>query len=108
VRFDEPGDYPLQLIAETPQGCRDTARRTVSVGTAERLYMPTAFSPDGNGRNEVFAPQGVGYRRYHLRIYSRWGAQLHESRGAYIYAITAYPYDDGPPITRRGTVTVLR
>jgi hypothetical protein len=63
----------------------------------------------------------VGYQRYHLRIYSRWGAQLHESRGAnvrwraggvpegtYIYAITAYPYDDGPPIMRRGTVTVLR
>ncbi len=44
-----------------------------------RIYLPTAFSPDGDGLNDVFLPQGKDYRALSLQIYDRWGGMVYES-----------------------------
>ncbi len=43
---------------------------------SDDLYFPSAFTPNGNGRNDQFRPgyfTGTGITDYELRIYNRWG-----------------------------------
>lgn len=43
-----------------------------------KYFVPNAFTPDGNGINDVFVPifSGVQLKNYHLLIFDRWGNQL--------------------------------
>ncbi len=43
-----------------------------------RIYMPTAFSPNGDGINDTFEPLGSHFELIDLTIYDRWGAIIHE------------------------------
>ena len=44
-----------------------------------QLLVPDAFSPNGDGINEVFRPVAVGVKTLHLRIFNRWGEMLYSS-----------------------------
>lgn len=41
-----------------------------------RLFVPKAFTPNGDFVNDVFLPQGNGILAYELSIYNRWGARI--------------------------------
>jgi len=57
--------------------------RDCSVDTPCRIYFPTAFTPDGNGKNDVFRPvRSGGNKDYHIMICDRWGAPVFESYDA--------------------------
>jgi gliding motility-associated-like protein len=43
------------------------------------LYIPSAFSPNGDGINDTFGVKGEGIKNYHLLVYNRWGELLFES-----------------------------
>jgi len=56
-------------------GCQATASTLVIVETNRLLYLPNAFSPNGDGRNDYFTVYaGSGVRAVHaFRIFDRWG-----------------------------------
>ncbi len=92
-----------------------------------RIRMPNAFTPDGDGHNDVFKPapyEGVETITY-LAIYNRWGQKIYESFGAtaawdgssdgqpapsdvYVWLIEITCAGDGERRLRRGDVTLLR
>jgi len=43
------------------------------------LYIPSAFTPNGDGLNDTFGIKGEGIKNYHIYIYDRWGEMLFES-----------------------------
>lgn len=45
------------------------------------VFFPTAFTPDGDGRNDAFGPLGSlsALTNYHLNIYNRWGEKVFSS-----------------------------
>lgn len=43
------------------------------------IYIPSAFTPNGDGLNDTFGVKGEGIRNYHIYIYNRWGEKLFES-----------------------------
>ena len=49
--------------------------RLVEVLPDYAIYIPNAFTPDGNGVNDVFQPKGVGINEeeYKMFIFDRWG-----------------------------------
>lgn len=47
--------------------------------TVSGLLIPNAFTPDGDGLNDVFRPISSGSAGSHLRIYNRWGEMVFES-----------------------------
>jgi len=43
------------------------------------IYIPSAFTPNGDGLNDTFGVKGEGIKNYHLYIYNRWGEIIFES-----------------------------
>ena len=71
----EPGTYPVELITSNVNGCLDTSMFYVVVNGVYNFYVPSAFTPDGDGINDYFFPLGesVSEEGYELRIFNRWG-----------------------------------
>lgn len=74
-RLEDGGYYPVSIIVLDQNGCRDTATKEIYVAPDIYYYIPNSFTPNGNGLNDVWRPQGIGFDRnkYFMRIYNRWG-----------------------------------
>lgn len=72
------GIYTVCLAAFASDDCFDTACAEVAVPTGAGLFVPNAFSPDGDGINEVFIPLVAGLKEpgYRFLIFDRWGQEL--------------------------------
>jgi gliding motility-associated-like protein len=73
--------YPVCLIATTEHGCTDTVCYDIFIESIFQAFVPNAFTPDADGKNEVFLPiiQGGNPNNYHLWIYDRWGTLIFET-----------------------------
>ncbi|RME96512.1 MAG: hypothetical protein D6772_11805 [Bacteroidetes bacterium] len=79
------------VSASNPQGCSTEARMRVIVDPRVAVYVPTAFSPNGDGNNDlfqVFVGQEVQAIR-NFQIFSRWGAQ--------VFALAQWDTNSPPP-----------
>ncbi|MFM7565781.1 MAG: PKD-like domain-containing protein, partial [Flavobacteriales bacterium] len=78
-----PADYVVSLVALNEVGCTDTAFVTVHVEQDVIYYVPNAFTPNDDEKNQEFKPvltQGFKPGTYLFRIYNRWGELIFESR----------------------------
>jgi gliding motility-associated-like protein len=69
------------IVTDVEDGCVDTATVTVFVLYGDKIAMPNAFTPNGDGKNDDFYPVLLGnYQQVvEFRIYNRWGALVHNS-----------------------------
>ena len=74
--FDKAGTYVVALVVKNNYGCKDTIVQRVIIGEEFTLYVPSAFTPNEDDKNETFQPKGKGIVSYQLNIYDRWGEQL--------------------------------
>ena len=81
--FYEAGTYDVMLFAKSKNGCIDSLiiEDAILVDTMSQVYMPNAFTPNGDGLNDEFKPLGYGYSDldYTLQIFNRWGEKIFES-----------------------------
>ncbi len=77
--YENAGAYPVVLVVSNNWGCADTVIKVVKVENDFAIYVPNAFSPNGDGLNDVFQPKGVGITGYRLEVFDRWGEKLFES-----------------------------
>lgn len=70
--YADGGVYDITLTVVNIAGCTNTAAGQVSV-SGSVFYAPTAFTPDGDGLNDVWTPVVLGASSYRLRIVNRWG-----------------------------------
>jgi gliding motility-associated-like protein len=59
-------------------GCTKSIINPVTI-SGFLFFAPNAFSPDGDGTNEVWQPSVIGAAQYHAAIYNRWGVKIFES-----------------------------
>ena len=75
----QPGIYWLEV--EDDNHCK--GRDTIDVkqkDCMEGLYVPTAFTPNDDGNNDIFRPLLFGdIRQYRFAVYNRWGEKVFES-----------------------------
>lgn len=119
------------VYAFTDQGCIDTADVTVYiVCDNNQLFIPTVFTPNGDGENDKFYPRGKGVSLVKsIRIYNRWGEMVFEKKNfqlndeaaawdgkfkgdvprgdVFVYIMDAV-CDTGEPMTIKGDVTIIR
>jgi gliding motility-associated-like protein len=62
-------------------GCRNTDVVCITVTKDWDVFIPNAFTPNGDINNEVFAPKGYGINKIRLAIFDRWGHQLFNEEG---------------------------
>ena len=79
--YTDSGEYKIILIAYGINNCpNDTALGFIKIiGTQITIYIPNAFSPNGDGVNDFFDISGVGIKSYSYNIYNRWGELLFSS-----------------------------
>lgn len=79
--YQGPGLYNVFLEVTSINGCVDIVSHPVYIEPEFAIYVPNAFSPNVDGRNEFFLPQGIGIdeERYELNIFDRWGELIFES-----------------------------
>jgi gliding motility-associated-like protein len=67
--------YTIQITTAT--GCITVDTQLVKTLKKIDIYVPTAFTPDGNGLNERLRPVLIGFTKVnYFRIYNRWGKLL--------------------------------
>ncbi len=79
--YGDTGTYQIQLIVTTSHGCIDTAYGTIHINDIFVVYVPNAFTPNGDGHNDVFVPIVTGADRFTFWIYDRWGEMIYQSDG---------------------------
>jgi len=71
------------VVGTSAAGCIDTIKTFVKADTlVPVLVMPNAFSPNGDGLNDVFEPKFVnksGYLVKEFKIFDRWGKIVYET-----------------------------
>jgi len=84
-KFTNIGEYMVTLIVRNNYSCADTSKKTVIVQEEFTLYVPSAFSPDGDGINDEFKAvgNGIDLDNYSLKVYDRWGEVIFETTDLY-------------------------
>lgn len=79
--FSDTGLYKVRQVVENNYGCSDTSYQFVNVDHETTFYIPTAFTPNGDGINELFGPVGDGiqFTDFNMQIYNRWGNLVYET-----------------------------
>ncbi|HNU34507.1 MAG TPA: PKD domain-containing protein [Bacteroidia bacterium] len=123
LNFETYGSYPVQLYAENVAGCKDSVLEIIEVAPLNGIYIPNAFTPQGDLVNDFFKPQGEAIKEYVINIYNRWGQLIFEGninqpwngmylnkqalKGNYVYLITGKDVFD-TPFTKTGSIMVMR
>jgi gliding motility-associated-like protein len=67
----------FQVIGTDQYGCRDTAYVKMNVDYTMSESIPSAFSPNNDGRNDVFHISNLKYQRViEFRVFNRWGQEV--------------------------------
>lgn len=120
------GSLIYTLTVRNDIGCTSTDTIRVNVFNVEPdLYVPSAFSPDGDGLNETFRPIPIGMRSITIfRVYNRWGQLIFTERGtnegwngrvkgvlqdagSYVWYAEGITYQ-GRKISRKGSVILIK
>ncbi|HEX2534788.1 MAG TPA: gliding motility-associated C-terminal domain-containing protein, partial [Chitinophagaceae bacterium] len=95
---------------------------------ADDLFLPNAFTPNGDGKNDTFRPAffaGVTFYNYELTLYNRWGERVFFTRDinsgwnglvqgkmqaseTFIWIVRYRKTPTGPLLMRKGTMVLIR
>jgi len=71
--FQQQGLYYASYFFTSANGCQDSVVYPIKVNDFMTLYFPNAFSPNGDGLNDIFKGQGTFIKSFEMMIYDRWG-----------------------------------
>ncbi|MBC7413218.1 MAG: choice-of-anchor L domain-containing protein, partial [Bacteroidia bacterium] len=74
--FKDTGSYTIKQVVTNKYGCKDSAYTTVIIGPMVSIYIPNAFTPNGDGTNDYFDIKSVGVVDYTIDVFDRWGARV--------------------------------
>jgi gliding motility-associated-like protein len=117
-----PGNFEITLVVTDNNGCTDTTIADYIISTPPDV--PNAFSPNGDGHNDVFFVLGGPFTELELRIYNNWGELIFvgvsqsqgwdgtrdgivQPIGVYVYTVRAVT-PDSKEYKLSGDVTLLR
>lgn len=116
-------EHWVLLEGTSPNGC--PAVDSVLIRPPGQLWFPNAFTPDGDGVNDIWGPEGIYIENFEMTIFDRWGQEVFRTNDmnvrwdgsvngtpvmktdVYVYKYRAsghlFPYKEG-----YGHVTLLR
>ena len=118
-------DTKFTLTVKDSLGCIGTSSVLVKVYQGSTFYIPNAFTPNGDGINDIFRVIAPGIKQIsYFKIYNRWGKLMFETNNAnygwdgkysglpqptavYVWIIKGIDVT-GKIIELKGTVTLIR
>ncbi len=125
IRGDSVGSFTYYISATSPDGCVTLDTIHLCVNPVGFKGMPSAFSPNGDGNNDIFGPVDlVGAEILSFDIYNRWGQKIYDAktqgfwdgkvggvlqpREVYLYVFEYMFPSDAQSRVLRGQVTLIR
>lgn len=122
-QYLKTGLYDICLISEA-NGCLDTLCKPLKIfEVPQELWFPNAFTPNGDGINELFIPPGIGIASYEITVFNRFGGVVFSAfnngawdgsfqgepvqAGVYPYIYKAV-YLDGQKVEKQGAIQLVR
>jgi gliding motility-associated-like protein len=79
--YPDTGVFTYYLNVKSAFGCTGYDTIQVNVINQAEFFVPSGFSPNGDGINDLFRPVAVGYRGLnYFRVFNRWGQQVFYSQ----------------------------
>ncbi len=118
---------PVVLIVTgyTEDGCKSYDTIRIDVDLRGNIYVPSAFTPNGDGKNDIFRVANMTFQELlEFRVFNRWGEQVFQTTdrtrgwdgtyngkdqevGTYFYLIRVR-FADQEEQTFKGDVTLIR
>jgi len=123
-QYSVTGTFKACLTAYNNSNCPSTLCRLVPTDVQPELGLPSAFSPNGDGSNDILYVRGADIVTMDLKIFNRWGQLVFETKSqsigwdgkyngqpqpvdAYGYVLLA-TFIDGTSKELKGNITLLR
>jgi gliding motility-associated-like protein len=78
--YSDGGEYTILLTVTDVNGCADTVSRNLVVALLP--VLPSAFTPNSDGENDVFIIRGGPFKAVDFRVYSQWGELIFQTSDA--------------------------
>jgi gliding motility-associated-like protein len=112
------------IVTDINTGCSSSDSILVSVETKEIIFLPSGFTPNADGFNDVLYLRGTGIELFQLDVYDRFGNLVFSTNnqqygwdgfidekaanaGSYTYLLTG-SFKSGAAINQKGTLTLVR
>jgi gliding motility-associated-like protein len=124
--FTSPEDVQYKVLVYNLGGCADSDYINVNVFlTGPWVFVPTAFTPNGDGKNDRLKPIAVGIKSVlYFHVFNRWGQLVYsgglnewgwdgtiggkeQGTNTYVWEVKAIDYT-GKPLMQKGMVTLIR
>lgn len=77
--YVDSGVYKVMMTIVNEFGCQDSTSQMITITPKYMIKVPTAFTPNNDGRNDEFRIIGNGVQKFRITIYNRWGSLIFES-----------------------------
>lgn len=119
--YDAAGSFLVELTIANNFGCESKTSKDFCINNPQRIYIPNAFSLNGDGLNDSFSAVATGALKIKMRIYNRWQQLIFEEtslnplwlgktesgqwmmQGVYAYWVEV-TWEDGSTFIKAGTV----
>ncbi|HKR07100.1 MAG TPA: gliding motility-associated C-terminal domain-containing protein [Bacteroidia bacterium] len=120
--YAEPGDYNVTLVSTNQKGCADSLLKLIHVEHNLSIFIPTTFTPNNDGNNDIFRVRGSNIKTVSMNIFNQWGQKIYMSEknewdgtmrgdlvqnGTYSYFIDVM-YNNETSEKFKGQITVIR
>lgn len=122
--YVENGEYDVTLTAFSAGGCENVYALKALVNVDDDTFIPSAFSPNGDGKNDLFRLVGYDFESMNMLIFNQWGELVFAGKdiaqgwdgttkgtvgeiGNYTYIIDATTVD-GLQLSYKGVVALIR
>lgn len=126
ILFPDAGQFSVTLVVTASSGCTDTISSVIQAREKEiePFAVPTGFSPNDDGNNDVLFVLGGPFKEIDFRIYNNWGNEIFatinpeigwdgtykgvdQPGGVYVFTATAVTLE-GKKLKLSGNVTLIK
>ncbi|MFN8315514.1 MAG: gliding motility-associated C-terminal domain-containing protein [Chitinophagales bacterium] len=127
---EDPHAFPVRttsytlIVTDPTTLCKDTSIIKLLVDPAKKVYIPNAFTPNNDTKNDVWKVFAYGVKYFQATVFNRWGEKVFESAdiqggwdgtfkgapvqpGIYTYLVNV-TYLDGEVVKNQGSLTVIK